>query len=270
MDMKSWSRRVLWPVMTVAVGALLCGCNGNSDVPEPEIPANRIITYTASEQTNPFATGAFMARIQDNHFTPEGEGGSGEIIFESPVFAVGNIAFLNCTTLWSVEIPSEVTMIGKRAFEGCKSLRRVAILGDKISVIDSDAFRGCEMLEEFSVPEGVKEIPLNTFNGCKSLKRIDFGIGVADIADKAFYGCKSLEVLDIPANITYLGNNCFDGAESLQEVYIRGDRVLDIGYRAFSDAKTDLRIYVPADLVDEYKANTLWSTYVNNLHPLKN
>lgn len=264
------SRNILW-LAVVSVGVLLCGCNGpDIPVPEPEIPAERIIAYTASEQTAPFATGAFMARIQENRFTPEGEGGYGEIVFESPVFAIGNIAFMNCTSLWSVEIPSEVTMIGRKAFEGCKSLQRVDILGDKIVTIGSEAFLNCESLEEITIPDEVVEISVHTFDGCKSLRTINFGTGVTDIYDKAFYGCESLEVLDIPANVIFLGNNCFDGAESLQEVYIRGDRVLDIGYKAFSDAKTDLRIYVPADLVDEYKANTLWSTYVNNLHPLKN
>ena len=75
-------RNILWSAV-VAVGALLCGCNGpDIPTPEPEVPAERIIAYTASEKIAPFATGAFMARIQDNLFTPEDNGGSGEIIFE--------------------------------------------------------------------------------------------------------------------------------------------------------------------------------------------
>ena len=259
----------MWSTV-VAVGALLCGCNGpDIPVPEPEIPAERIIAYTASEKTAPFATGAFMARIQDNHFTPEGEGGSGEIIFESPVFSVGNIAFLNCTSLWSIQLPSEVTMIGKRTFEGCKALRRVDILGNKIVTIGSEAFLNCESLEEFAVPDGITELATYTFSGCKSLQYINFGTGVKDVLDKAFYGCESLEMLDIPENVIFLGNNCFDGAESLKEVYVRGDRVLEIGYRTFSDAKSELKIYVPADLLDDYKKNIFWSTYVDNLYPLE-
>ncbi len=263
-------RNILWSAVA-SVGALLCGCNGpDIPVPEPEIPAERIIAYTAKEKTAPFATGAFMARIQDNRFTPEGEGGSGEIIFESPVFAIGNIAFLNCTSLWSVEIPSEVTMIGKKAFEGCKSLRRVDILGDKIVTIGSEAFMNCESLEDITIPDEVVEIATHTFDGCKSLRNINFGTGVKDVYDKAFYGCESLEVLDIPANVIFLGNNCFEGAKSLKEVYVRGDRVLEIGYMAFAAAKSELKIYVPADLMDDYKKNIFWSTYVGNLHPLEN
>lgn len=261
-------RNILWSAV-VAVGALLCGCNGpDIPTPEPEVPAERIIAYTASEKIAPFATGAFMARIQDNLFTPEDNGGSGEIIFESTVFAIGNIAFLNCTSLWSVEIPSEVTMIGKKAFEGCKSLRRVDILGNKIVTIGSEAFLNCESLEEIVIPDEVVELAVYTFSGCKSLRNIEFGAGVADVLDRAFCGCKSLEVLNIPANVVFLGNNCFEGAESLKEVYISGDRVLEIGHKAFSEAKSELKIYVPADLVDDYKKNVLWSTYVNNLYAM--
>ena len=252
------------------VGALLCGCNGvTPDLPDPEIPAERIIAYTAKEKTAPFATGAFMARIKDNLFTPEGEGGSGEIVFESPVFAIGNMAFMNCTSLWSVEIPSEVTMIGGQAFKGCRSLRRVDILGDKIVTIGSDAFLNCESLEEITIPDEVVEIATHTFDGCKSLRNINFGTGVKDVYDKAFYGCESLEVLDIPSNVIFLGNNCFNGAKSLKEVYVRGDRVLEIGNMAFAAAKSELKIYVPADLMDDYKKSIFWSAYVGNLCPLE-
>ena len=144
--MKSW-RKILWSVLTVAV-AMLCSCNGGPDVPEPEIPDNQIIAYTASELTAPFATGAFMAKIKTNRFTPyaSAEGGSGEIIFESPVFMVGAIAFRGCTALWTIDLPVDVEAIGRSAFDGCTNLRRVELLGDKITLLGEGAFSGCQDL----------------------------------------------------------------------------------------------------------------------------
>ncbi|MBR2424929.1 MAG: leucine-rich repeat domain-containing protein [Tidjanibacter sp.] len=266
--MKSW-RKILWSVLTVAV-AMLCSCNGGTDVPEPEIPDNQIIAYTASELTAPFATGAFMARIKDNRFTPyaSAEGGSGEIIFESPVFMVGALAFRERTTLWTIDLPVDVGAIGKSAFAGCRNLRRVELLGDKITLLGENAFEGCESLEEFVVPDGVREIPIYAFYGCKSLKHITIGSGVVDVYDKAFYGCASLESVEIPQNVTFLGNYCFDGCAQLREVVIRGDRVVDIGSTAFRNCHAELTIRVPSAMLENYRKNELWESYLDRLQPI--
>ncbi|MBQ2796423.1 MAG: leucine-rich repeat domain-containing protein [Tidjanibacter sp.] len=266
--MKSW-RKILWSVLTVAV-AMLCSCNGGPDVPEPEIPDNQIIAYTASELTAPFATGAFMAKIKTNRFTPyaSAEGGSGEIIFESPVFMVGAIAFRGCTALWTIDLPADVEAIGRSAFDGCTNLRRVELLGDKITLLGEGAFSGCTSLEEFVVPEGVKEIASKTFYGCKGLKYITFGSGVVDVYDKAFYGCSSLERVEIPENVTFLGNYCFDGCEQLREVVIRGDRVVDIGSTTFANCHAELTIRVPSAKLEDYEKSVLWQTYLDRLQPI--
>ena len=129
-----------------------------------------------------------------------------------------------------------------------------------------------ELLQHFynltSVDFGrVLSIPETDFAKTK-ISEVRIPASVEAVEERAFYGCKSLEVLNIPANVVFLGNNCFEGAESLREVYISGDRVLEIGHKAFSEAKSELKIYVPADLVDDYKRNILWATYVNNLYAM--
>lgn len=257
--------RILWSLLTMAV-AMLCGCNGGPDLPEPEIPAERIITYTAAEKTTPFATGAFMSRIKENRFTPEGEGGYGELIFESPVFMVGAIAFRGCTSLWTIELPVEVASIGNNAFDGCTALRRVDYLGDKITILGTEAFSGCESLEEFVVPDGVKEIFNKTFYNCKSLTRIELGEGVADIYDKVFYGCESLVSVVFPANVMFVGNNCFEGGRSLREVTILGERVLEVSPTCFKGCHEELTIFVPATMLESYRSS--WTSYTDRLQAI--
>ena len=265
-------RRGTLALMTAAV-ALLCSCNGlGPDIPDPEIPADRIIAYTASEQTSPFATGAFLATIKENNFTPELEGGRGEIVFESTVYMIGPIAFRGRTTLWTIDVPSEVSAIGKNAFDGCSALRRVELLGDKITLLGESAFKGCESLEAFAIPDGVVEVPIDTFYNCKSLTELTIGSGVTDIYDQAFYGCSSLARVEIPANVTFVGNKCFDGATALREVVIQGNRVLDIGSRAFVGNKAqevaNLTIRVPASMLNAYRTSFLWEAYVDCLEAI--
>ncbi|MBR4851871.1 MAG: leucine-rich repeat domain-containing protein [Tidjanibacter sp.] len=260
-------------LMTAAV-ALLCSCSGfGPDLPEPEIPADQIIAYTAAEQTGPFATGAFLATLKENNFTPEGEGGCGEMIFESTVYMAGAMAFMGRTALWTIDLPAQVASIGNKAFEGCTALRRVEMLGDKVTILGSNAFYGCTSLEEFHIPDGVMEIFNDTFYNCKSLRTLTLGAGVEYIGDQAFYGCSSLESVEIPERVTFVGNRCFDGATSLREVIIRGNRVLDIGSRAFVGNKaqelTNLTIRVPASLLKDYRSSFFWEAYVDCLAPIE-
>ena len=53
--------------------------------------------------------------------------------------------FANCTHLQSIDIPINVTTIGKRAFVGCYKLTTV-ILPEKVNKIESQAFMGCKNL----------------------------------------------------------------------------------------------------------------------------
>ena len=95
-----------------------------------------------------------------------------------------------------------------------------------------------------------------------------FERGVVDVYDKAFYGCASLESVEIPQNVTFLGNYCFDGCAQLREVVIRGDRVVDIGSTAFRNCHAELTIRVPSAMLENYRKNELWESYLDRLQPI--
>ena len=77
----------------------------------------------------------------------------------------------------SFTFPSEVTSIGDRAFESCRSLKRVEIPAG-VTSIRNCTFLRCRSLEEIKIPEGVTSIGNMAFASCSSLKKIEIPEGV--------------------------------------------------------------------------------------------
>ncbi len=69
---------------------------------------------------------------------------------------IGVEAFLNATSLETVELSSSVETIGQRAFYGCNNLKDIDFAD--VSYIGSMAFYGCMLYTEVEIPETVKGI----------------------------------------------------------------------------------------------------------------
>lgn len=80
---------------------------------------------------------------------------------------IGNYAFQE-SDLEEIVIPSNVSVIGIRAFCMCDSLKTVSI-DDGCTIIGDYAFMDCENLEEIYIPKSVTTIMHNVFYGCDKL-----------------------------------------------------------------------------------------------------
>ena len=85
-----------------------------------------------------------------------------------PVIAIYDYAFLNCTSLTSIEIPDSVTSIGGGAFEYCRSLTSIEI-PDSVTSIGGGAFWSCTKLTRITIPNSVTSIGSSAFYNCTSL-----------------------------------------------------------------------------------------------------
>lgn len=125
------------------------------------------------------------------------------------------------------------------------------ILGDSVTEIDDDAFRGCTSLHEIVIPNSVTKIGDDAFMDCTSLEEIVIPNSVTEIGNCAFYGCISLEKIVIPNSVTEIGDNAFYKCMLLDEVIIP-DSVTYIGPGAFKACTFLRRIVLPKSLaVDE-------------------
>ena len=133
---------------------------------------------------------------------------------------------------------SGVEMIGEGAFKGLPNLKTV-ILTDKINFIDSEAFMNCTALES-----------------------IKFGADLDEISARAFSGCTKLAKINIPKYVRRIGGGAFDDCNALKTIILRHTQVApfhnQLGY-------LNATIYVPNDLVDEYKNDMDWERYKNKI-----
>ena len=79
------------------------------------------------------------------------------------VAQIGSRAFLNCTSLNSITLPSTLTSIGGMAFYNCSGLTQITINGN-ISTLGAGAFSECKNVKKLTLGADVTSIPSNLFS----------------------------------------------------------------------------------------------------------
>lgn len=223
-----------------------------------------------------------------------------EVIIGDCVNTIDSTAFFDCTKMLRVNsstdgtynIPSGVTSINSRGFDGCSAMVNLSLPNTLVS-IGGDSFKGCSSLTALDIPDSVTSIDDRAFAGCTSLASLNIGSGLTTISSECFQGCTSLTSVDIPSNVTTIGESAFRNCTALSSVTI-SSAITSIGNTAFaynnrlesvtvwattpptlgsnvfynSQIIADLTIYVPCDSVDAYKASPNWSSYASKIQPI--
>lgn len=182
-------------------------------------------------------------------------GKAGTVSIPAGVTRIEARAFLACTKLNDVAIPSSVAHIGDDAFEDCPNLppalraeeKRIdsgdysytinaigeaaiagfsknhagslsiatSLGGRPITSIKGGAFRDCAGLTDVTIPDTVISIGAGAFDGCTGLTGITIPASVTTIGGGAFYRCSSLKSLTTPPSVTRIGRYAFHNCSSL-------------------------------------------------------
>jgi hypothetical protein len=181
---------------------------------------------------------ALIATLQEtlrDKAAGEGEGGGDETVLP---FITREITEYSNPTL---------TAIGNYAFAGCKYLESID-LPALTNMGTNYGFAECSALTSVNFPV-LKEASNNSFRQCSKLARAEFG-AITYIRSNAFYQCTSLETLII-RNPTMC--NIVSGTVLTASPIEKGT-----GY-----------VYVPAALVDSYKAATNWSKFAAQIRAIE-
>ena len=160
-------------------------------------------------------------------------------------------AFAGQTNLESVSLP-KCLYLNNYAFTGCTKLSNIYL--PALKKINFNAFRDCSSLTEFITgPSFDSRIDISTFEGCTKLTKADF------------------YHIDNRLGISSHGLAC----SNLITLIIRNsDSVPSLDVNAFGASTTKMntgegKIYVPASMVDAYKAAANWSKYADQIYPLE-
>ena len=129
------------------------------------------------------------------------------------VTAIGNYAFIVCTSLTSVTIPNSITSIGQGAFFGCSGLTSISI-PNSVTSIGAEAFRSCSFVS-VTIPNSVTSIGSHAFIKCRNLTSVTIPNSVTSIDKYTFWGCSGLtSVKCLTATPPSLDSSAFIGVGS--------------------------------------------------------
>ena len=181
--------------------------------------------------------------------------------------SVGDYAFYSCRNLTEVSFPN-ATLAYAQAFYNCANLSNVHM--PNLQEAYASAFYGCAALSSISLPK-ISSVQGSAFHGC-DIRELNLPL-LEYVADRAFQNNKNLSKVTMPAIKTIVGP-VFYSCSALTEVYVLASSVaaLTVVY-AFTNTPIANStytgsfgsIYVPASLVDSYKAATNWSYYADRI-----
>lgn len=199
-------------------------------------------------------------------------------------FTLGKGAFA-CSSLSSVRLPENLTLIPASAFIDCKSLTSVE-MGDSVLEIGDSAFNGCENLTTISwsanlesigsyafaftsivhfwLPGNVTTIDYAMLFGCKKTLSVEMHrTKITYLPESVFENCSSLTTVRLPATIVKMHDFCFSGV-NLHELYVQSDipptftELCDPYFNSLRANRENVRVYVPSASFDKYLKADIW------------
>ena len=149
-------------------------------------------------------------------------------------------------------------------------------MSDFVNTVDSI---GDEALTNSIIDRSITEIQDNyvtsigvyAFQACSALTTASFQAATS-IGNYAFQACSALTTVNFPA-VTRISSDAFQACSKLTTLILRSGTMATLSNTsAFSNtpiASGTGYIYVPAALVDTYKAATNWTTYANQIRAIE-
>jgi len=175
------------------------------------------------------------------------------IIFEgaSSLTTLETDAFVGCTAVESIKLPSSLETIPSNALSLFENLKRIEFAeNSKITTISSSTFAGCSNLKSVIFGNNSELISVGdeTFKSFIHLEEVRFGQNskLTSIGFAAFYSCTSLQRIEIPKTVKTIGSYSFWGCQNAEIIFDSNSELSGmIGYEAFRNCYKLTKIIIP-------------------------
>ena len=178
-----------------------------------------------------------LSESGDYYILKSAKGVSGDVAVPEkyigiPVSEIAAYAFLDCTSLTSVEVPDSIIAIGSDAF------KNTGLYNNKSNWSGGALYVGKHLIAlnnvsgAYTVKEGTLCIGGSVFKGFSGLTSVTLPSSVTSIGAYAFSGCTALTGIVIPENVKYIGHCAFEDCDTVTEVTVP-DSVTWIGEQVF-------------------------------------
>ena len=193
------------------------------------------------------------------------------VTFDAPIDTIYANAFLNCKALPAFELPATTKYIAAAAFKNCAALEAITIPA-ATEQVDRGIFTGCSGLKSFTIEDS--DTPLYFNNEYWTDNYGNDELCVADLEelyvgrDINMYSAKRLvstaQKLAFGQPVTTLGATLYNNISGITEVKAPWQSPIEIPANAFSNATYQgATLFVPGGTMNAYKADEVWSKFVN-------
>ncbi len=205
-----------------------------------------------------FVFGDEVSQVPD--YLCYGLSGLASVKVPKSVTRVGDMAFIGCTSLasveWNVRQCDDYTV---SPFWGCTALDRF-VFGEMVEYIPAQLCNGLTNLSAVTIPEAVTSIGSSAFSGCEGLTSVTIPESVTVIGDGVFSGCSGVTTITIPSGVTHIGDYAFWGMR-LESVISQATTPPEIWSNTFDDY--GIPLYVPAGSKVKYQTAKYWRNFTD-------
>jgi hypothetical protein len=187
--------------------------------------------------------------------------------------------FINCPKLKTIHISKDNLYLqvhdgmvlsrgGKRVYLGFAERKHITI-PEGVEVINQYAFWFHKKLETIQFPNTLRKIGDNSFTNCPTLRSVVLPDGFKECVVQSFMENENLNYIDFPSTFLKLGYETIVRCPNLQTIVLRAPQMVDPTGKwcsPFEGIPIDTcRLYVLADLVEQYQQHPDWGVFRNIL-----
>ena len=146
----------------------------------------------------------------------------------STLLAIQDYAFYG-SGITNVTVPSQVKILGDAVFCDCRKLVNANINTTIITELKRNMFNNCYSLKTLKIPSSIKTLGENFAYGCSSLTNLTLPSKLTTIGVSAFRDCTNLQTLNFPSTVSYVGGQAFENTKWIKNQTLTSGLVIKNG-----------------------------------------